>query len=88
MAYAARGVKVTAVCPGFTHTEFHDRMGMDKTATPRWMWLEARQVVSEGLADNAKGRAVSIPSKRYKVLTSVARVLPSKLVAGPARRAK
>ena len=88
MAYAARGVKVTAVCPGFTHTEFHDRMGMDKTATPRWMWLEARQVVSEGLADNAKGKAVSIPSKRYKVLTSVSRVLPSKLVAGPARRAK
>lgn len=88
MAYAARGVKVTAVCPGFTHTEFHDRMGMDKTATPRWMWLEARQVVSEGLADNAKGKAVSIPSKRYKVLTSVSRVLPSKLIAGPARRAK
>ena len=52
------------------------------------MWLEARQVVSEGLADNAKGKAVSIPSKRYKVLTSVSRVLPSKLVAGPARRAK
>ena len=88
MAYAARGVKVTAVCPGFTHTEFHDRMGMDKTVTPRWMWLDARQVVSEGLADNAKGKAASIPSKRYKVLTSVSRVLPSRLVAGPPRRAK
>lgn len=88
MAYAARGVKVTAVCPGFTHTEFHDRMGMDKTVTPRWMWLDVRQVVSEGLADNAKGKAVSIPSKRYKVLTSVSRVLPSRLVAGPPRRAK
>ena len=88
MAYAARGVKVTAVCPGFTHTEFHDRMGMDKTVTPRWMWLDARQVVSEGLADNAKGKAVSIPSKRYKVLISVSRVLPTRLVAGPPRRAK
>ncbi len=88
MAYAARGVKVTAVCPGFTHTEFHDRMGMDKTVAPRWMWLEARQVVSESLADNAKGKAVSIPSRRYKVLTSVSRVLPARLVAGPPRRAK
>ncbi|GAA2126370.1 short-subunit dehydrogenase [Arthrobacter sp. TE12231] len=88
MAYAARGVQVTAVCPGFTHTEFHDRMGMDKTVAPRWMWLEARQVVSEALADNAKGKAVSIPSRRYKVLTSVSRVLPSRLVAGPPRRAK
>jgi short-subunit dehydrogenase len=88
MAYAGRGVKVTAVCPGFTHTEFHDRMGMDKTVTPRWMWLEARQVVSEGLADNAKGKAVSIPSRRYKILTSVSRALPARLVAGPPRRAK
>jgi short-subunit dehydrogenase len=88
MAYAARGVQVTAVCPGFTHTEFHDRMGMDKTVAPRWMWLEARQVVSEALSDNAKGKAVSIPSRRYKVLTSVSRVLPSRLVAGPPRRAK
>ncbi len=88
MAYTGRGVKVTAVCPGFTHTEFHDRMGMDKTVTPRWMWLEARQVVSEALADNAKGKAVSIPSRRYKILTSVARVLPSRLVAGPPRRPK
>jgi uncharacterized protein len=88
MAYAARGIKVTAVCPGFTHTEFHDRMGMDKAVAPRWMWLEARQVVSESLADNAKGKAVSIPSRRYKVLTSVSRVLPARLVAGPPRRAK
>src|SRR6478736_2535348 len=88
LAYAARGIRVTAVCPGFTHTEFHDRMGMDKAVAPRWMWLEPRQVVSESLADNAKGKAVSIPSRRYKVLTSVARVLPSRLVAGPARRAK
>lgn len=88
MAYAARGIRVTAVCPGFTHTEFHDRMGMDKAVAPRWMWLEARQVVSEALADNVKGKAVSIPSKRYKVLTSVSRVLPPRLVAGPPRRAK
>jgi len=57
-----RGVHVTAVCPGFTHTEFHDRMGMDKTVTPRWMWLQAERVVREGLADNMKGKAVSIPT--------------------------
>ncbi len=88
LAYSKQGVNVTAVCPGFTHTEFHDRMGMDKTVTPRWMWLQAERVVREGLADNAKGKAVSIPTKRYKVLTAAARVLPDRLVAGPARRAK
>ena len=88
LAYAKRGVSVTAVCPGFTHTEFHDRMGMDKTVTPRWMWLQAERVVREGLADNAKGKAVSIPAKRYKVLTAAARVLPDRFLAGPPRRAK
>ena len=88
LAYSGRGVKVTAVCPGFTHTEFHDRMGMDKTVGPRWMWLQADQVVREGLADNEKGKAVSIPSKRYKILTAATRVLPARLVAGPPRRAK
>lgn len=88
LAYAKQGVTVTAVCPGFTHTEFHDRMGMDKTVTPRWLWLQAERVVREGLADNAKGKAVSIPTKRYKVLTAAARVLPDRLVAGPPRRAK
>ena len=87
LAYAQQGVKVTAVCPGFTHTEFHDRMGMDKTVAPRWMWLQAERVVREGLADNEKGRAVSIPTKRYKVLTAAARMLPDRLVAGPPRRA-
>ncbi|MDI3240974.1 SDR family oxidoreductase [Arthrobacter sp. AL08] len=88
LAYSKQGVTVTAVCPGFTHTEFHDRMGMDKAATPRWMWLTAERVVREGLADNARGKAVSIPSKRYKVLTAAARILPDRLVAGPPRRAK
>lgn len=88
IAYSARGVKVTAVCPGFTHTEFHDRMGMDKTVAPRWMWLQAERVVREGLADNERGRAVSIPTKRYKVLAAAARMLPARLVAGPPRRPK
>jgi short-subunit dehydrogenase len=88
LAYAARGVKVTAVCPGFTHTEFHDRMGMDKSVAPSWTWLKAERVVREGLADNLRGKAVSIPSRRYKAIALAARLLPGRLVTGPARRAK
>ncbi|MET3922531.1 SDR family NAD(P)-dependent oxidoreductase [Arthrobacter sp. UYEF20] len=88
LAYAKRGVKVTAVCPGFTHTEFHDRMGMDTAVAPRWMWLQAERVAREGLADNDKGKAVSIPTRRYKLLAAAARILPSRLLAGPPRRAK
>lgn len=88
LAYAARGVKVTAVCPGFTRTEFHDRMGMDTDVAPRWTWLTVEQVVREGLADNAKGRAVSIPSRRYKLLAAVVPLLPDRFLSGPPRRAK
>lgn len=85
-AYAKSGVQVTAVCPGFTHTEFHERMGMDKSVAPRFLWLKAERVVREGLEDNAKGKAVSIPTRRYKVVTFFARILPAKLTAGPPRR--
>jgi short-subunit dehydrogenase len=88
LAYGPRGVKVTALCPGFTHTEFHDRMGMDKSVAPAWTWLTAERVVREGLADNLRGKAVSIPSKRYKVVAAAARLLPDRLVTGPPRRAK
>ncbi|QDG61391.1 SDR family oxidoreductase [Pseudarthrobacter sp. NIBRBAC000502771] len=88
LAYRKRGVKVTAVCPGFTHTEFHDRMGMDKSVAPSWTWLRAERVVREGLADNERGKAVSIPSKRYKVVAAVAKVAPARLMAGPARKPK
>jgi short-subunit dehydrogenase len=88
LAYRSRGIQVTAVCPGFTHTEFHDRMGMDKSVAPSWAWLAAGRVVREGLADNAKGKAVSIPSRRYKVVAALARVAPAKLMAGPPRRPK
>ncbi|WP_314324013.1 SDR family oxidoreductase [Paenarthrobacter ilicis] len=85
-SYGKSGVQVTAVCPGFTHTEFHDRMGMDKSVAPRFLWLTAERVVREGLADNEHGKAVSIPTRRYKVLSFFARVLPAQLTAGPPRR--
>ncbi|MDJ0458553.1 SDR family oxidoreductase [Arthrobacter sp. NQ7] len=88
LAYRNRGIKVTAVCPGFTHTEFHDRMGMDKSVAPSWTWLRADRVVREGLADNERGKAVSIPSKRYKAVVALAKVAPTRLMAGPARKPK
>ncbi len=88
LAYRSRGIQVTAVCPGFTHTEFHDRMGMDKSVAPSWTWLRAERVVREGLADNERGKAVSVPSRRYKVVAAVAKLAPARLMAGPARKPK
>lgn len=82
VSYSGRGIKVTAVCPGLTHTEFHQRMGLDTSLVPSVAWLTAERVVREGLADNDRGRAVSIPSKRYKAVAVLARVLPARLAAG------
>lgn len=88
--YAGDGVSVTAVCPGFTHTSFHERMGLapGNEGVPPIMWLDARDVVREGLRDAARGRAVSVPSLRYKALVALARVLPPTLTARVARRGR
>jgi short-subunit dehydrogenase len=87
-AYRRRGVIVMALCPGFVHTEFHQRMGMDKGSVPRWMWLDAKDVVRAALKDLSAGKAVSIPSLRYKVLAFIARNAPSSLVASLAARGR
>ncbi len=88
--YAGDGVSVTAVCPGFTHTSFHERMGLapGNEGVPPVMWLDARDVVREGLRDAARGRAVSVPSLRYKALVALTRVLPPTLTARVARRGR
>lgn len=86
--YAPRGVTVTALCPGFVHTEFHQRMEMDKSVYPKWMWLNADRVVTEGLAAAFAGKGVSVPSKRYKVLSAVGSRGPQALVARIAGRGR
>ncbi|KNY07265.1 SDR family NAD(P)-dependent oxidoreductase [Microbacterium sp. GCS4] len=88
--YARDRVSVTAVCPGFTHTSFHERMGLEpgREGVPAPMWLDARDVVRQGLRDAALGRSVSIPSLRYKAIVAVAGLLPSSLTSGIARRGR
>lgn len=88
LAYSPQGVTVTAVCPGLTHTEFHDRMEMDKSVAPQWMWLKPDRVVREALAASGHGKAVWIPSKRYRFMVAAAQVLPARLTTGPPRRSK
>jgi len=44
------GVQVQALCPGFTYTEFHDRLGNGRKGIPGWAWLPADRVVDESLA--------------------------------------
>lgn len=86
--YADEGVTTMALCPGFVRTEFHQRMGVDTTEIPRWMWLRADKLVTAALADLDKGKPLSIPSARYKVLATLARHVPSRLVARAAKRGR
>lgn len=82
---AGIGVRVVAVAPGFTRTEFHDRAGMDMTSIPDWMWLDPDQVVRAALAGLAGRRTVVVPGNQYRLLAGLARHAPSRLVARVAR---
>jgi short-subunit dehydrogenase len=81
LTYRDRGVRVMALLPGFTKTEFHDRMGVSRSSAPGWMWLDADRLVHEALRDLERGRTISVPSKRYKVLSAAAKYTPSTLQA-------
>jgi len=75
--YRDRGVTVTALCPGFTKTEFHERMGVSRGSAPDFMWLDADDLVRTTLRDFDKGKVFSIPSAQYKAITTLARVVPT-----------
>ncbi|WP_438353306.1 SDR family NAD(P)-dependent oxidoreductase [Microbacterium sp. CJ88] len=83
VVYTPRGVTVTAVCPGFVHTNFHERLGLPpgEEGIAEWMWLDASSVVAEALRDAARGRSVSIPSLRYKALARLLPLLPDRITA-------
>jgi len=79
-ALAGTGVRVHTVCPGFVHTEFHQRAGINMKSIPSLLWLSVDDVVAESLADVAKGKVISVPGLQYKVLASVGRLVPRGLV--------
>jgi short-subunit dehydrogenase len=76
------GVHLMVVCPGYTHTEFHERAGLGETALPEFVWQTPDQVVAEALRDLDRGRALSIPGAMNKVLCAFTSVAP----AGISRR--
>ncbi len=79
---AGTGVTVTAVCPGFTHTEFHRRADYDTSGIPEVLWLDPDRLVAAALRDVGRGRVLSVPSVRYKVIGALARLAPRRLVRG------
>ncbi|WP_441962887.1 SDR family NAD(P)-dependent oxidoreductase [Mycolicibacterium houstonense] len=74
------GVGVHALCPGFVHTEFHARAGIDMAGTPSFLWLQVEDVIRDCLADVAAGKVVIVPGLQYKALTTGSRLVPRNLV--------
>lgn len=69
------GVNVLALCPGFTHTEFHQspELARMKSRSPRILWYDAEVVIREGLAALEKGKTVYISGRLYRVLIPILR---------------
>jgi len=73
-------VKVSALCPGFTRTEFHQRGKMSMKGLPNFMWLDPDDLVAKSWSDGLKGKAVSVPGWQYRVLVFVIGTLPRSVI--------
>jgi short-subunit dehydrogenase len=73
-------IKVSALCPGFTRTEFHARGKMNMTGLPNYMWLTTDQVVEKSWRDVKAGKVISIPGFQYLILSTIARIAPRSIV--------
>jgi len=73
-------VKISALCPGFTRTEFHERGRMKMNGLPNFMWLSAETVVNKSWRDVNAGKVISIPGWQYLILSSISRFGPRPMV--------
>jgi short-subunit dehydrogenase len=73
-------IKVSALCPGFTRTEFHARGKMKMSGLPNYMWTTVDQVVAKSWRYVKAGKLICIPGWQYMLLSSIARIAPRPVV--------
>ena len=78
LTYRDRGVCTMALLPGFTKTEFHERMQV--TRGDGFMWLDVEFLVRTSLKDFEKGRAYSIPGAQYKAIRALTTAIPNRVL--------
>ena len=84
---AGTGVQVQALCPGFTHTEFHSRMAAMPAGLPRHAWMTACEVVRHSLRClDRGGPTICIPGMRFRFLVAAIRLSPRRLIGWVSRR--
>lgn len=74
------GVSVTAVCPGWVRTEFHQRAGINARSIPGFLWVDAPSTVESAIRASERGRVIVVPSVRYSLLMGILRLLPRRSV--------
>jgi len=84
----ASGVHVTALCPGFTRSEFHDITGTRAKVAqlPPWMWMDAAAVARHGFDAVSAGIPVYVTGRINRVIALFARILPQRLLVAAGRR--
>ena len=83
---AGSPVKVQALCPGFTVTEFHDTMGLERGKIPARLWMQAEDVVEASLRGLDAGKLFVVPGWFYKVLVKALPFIPYALMRAGAIR--
>ncbi len=79
-------VKVQALCPGYTRSEFHDAAGLNRNHIGAGMWMSAEEVVAESLRGLEQGKTFVIPGWRYKAATFLLKHMPRAILRGAAVR--
>jgi short-subunit dehydrogenase len=75
------GVKVCAVCPGFTFSEFHDVVGLREQVSkmPGWMWSKAGDVAREGIDAMQRGEIVHVTGRTNRMIKTLAKLMPDRM---------
>jgi uncharacterized protein len=82
---AGTGVRMMVLTAGFVRTEFHDRAGINMSAWPSVLWLDADRLVRAALQDLANGKVVSVPGAFYRAVATVMPRLPRRVVIAAGR---
>ncbi len=83
-----RGVKVCAICPGFTWSEFHDVVGSREQVSrmPKWLWMTAEDVAREGLDALERGEIVHVTGRVNRAIKALVKLLPDRLALNLVQR--
>ena len=76
--YNKYGITSTAVCPGYTVTNFHTASGVqaEMDSVPRFLKKSAKRIAEEGVDAMLKGKKISVPTKTWKVIVFLLKIIP------------